>query len=158
MSYQGLKLDDYTKYTGMTIDQMRDMYRDGAKKTVKIRLTLAEIIKAENIDATDDEINAEITKYAESYGSNVDDFMKNVTDDQKEYFKEVAIMNKTLQLLKEKNPAKKATKKATKKTEDGEEKPAAKKTTTKKAEDGEKKPAAKKTTTKKAEEKKSEEA
>ncbi len=151
MSYQGLKLEDYMKYTGMTIEQMRDMYREGAQKTVKIRLTLAEIIKVENIDANEEEINAEIAKYAESYGSNLEDFMKNVTDDQKDYFKEVAIMNKTLALLKEKNPAKKATKKSTKKADtaedaavEGEKKPAAKKTTTKKAADGE----AKKTTKK----------
>lgn len=151
MSYQGLKLEDYIKYTGMTMQQMRDMYRDGAKKTVKIRLTLSEIIKAENIEATDDEINAEIAKYAENYGTNADEFMKNVTADQKEYFKEMAVMNKTLAFLKEKNPAKKATKKSTKKASEAtEEKPAAKKTTAKKA-DGEapaKKPAAKKTTKK----------
>ncbi len=152
LSYQGLKLEDYIKYTGMTMQQMRDMYREGALKTVKIRLTLSEIIKAEKIDATDDEIMEEVKKYAENYGANSEDFIKNVTDDQKEYFKEIAIMNKTLALLKEKNPAKKATKKAAKKTEDGEEKDAAKKPaakkTTKKAEDGEKKPATKKTTKK----------
>ncbi len=110
MSYQGLKLEDYLKYTGMTMDQMRDMYRDGAKKTVKIRLTLSEIIKTENVEATEDEINAEIDKYAENYGTAGDDFKKNITDDQKDYFKEVAVMNKTLAMLKEKNPAKKATK------------------------------------------------
>ncbi len=157
MSYQGLKLDDYMKYTGMTMSQMRDMYRDGAKKTVKIRLTIAEIIKAENIDATEEEILAEVEKYAKNYGAGADEFVKNVTDDQKAYFKEVAIMDKTIALLKEKNPAKKAAKKATKKAADGEAKPAAKKTTTKKAADGEAKPAAKKTTTKKTT-KKSEEA
>ncbi len=134
MSYQGLKLEDYNKYTGMTMQQMRDMYRDGALKTVKIRLTLAEIIKAENIDATDDEVMAEIKKYAENYGAKTEDFVSNVTDDQKEYFKEVAVMNKTLALLKEKNPAKKATKRTTKKAAEGEaaeKKPAAKKTTKK---------------------------
>ena len=154
MSYQGLKLEDYIKYTGMTMQQMRDMYREGALKTVKIRLTLAEIIKAENIEATDDEIMEEVKKYAENYGTNAEDFIKNVTDDQKEYFKEVAVMNKTLALLKEKNPAKKATKKATKKTEDSQEKVAEKKPakkTTKKSEDGEAKSATKKST-KKAEE------
>ena len=131
MSYQGLKLEDYLKYTGMTVQQMRDMYREGASKTVKIRLTLSEIIKTEKIEATDDEVMEEIKKYAASYGSKAEDFMKNVTEDQKEYFKEIAIMNKTLALLKEKNPAKKAAKKTTKKAEDGEEKPAAKKTTKK---------------------------
>ena len=159
MSYQGLKLEDYIKYTGMTMEQMRDMYRDGAKKTVQIRLTLAEIIKAENIDATEEEINAEIAKYAESYGAKAEEFVKTVTEDQKEYFKEMAVMNKTIALLKEKNPAKKAAKKSTKKaSESSEERPAekttTKKTTTKKAE-GEataKKSTTKKSTTKKAEE------
>ena len=154
LSYQGLKFEDYLKYTGMTIAQMRDMYRENAKKTVKIRLVLAEIIKAEAIEATEEEIAAEIDKYAANYGENADKFKETITDDQKDYFKEVVVMNKTLELLKEKNPAKKAAKKSTAKKADGEtaaKKPAAKKTTTKKA-DGEtaaKKPAAKKTTAKK---------
>lgn len=143
MSYQGLKLDDYLKYTGMTMQQLRDMYKDGAKKTVKIRLVLAEIIKAEKIEATDEEINAEIDKYAANYGAQGEEFKKNITDDQKNYFKEVAVMNNTLAFLKEKNPAKKATaKKTAKKAEDGEEKP--KKTAAKKTAD-DKKPTAKKT-------------
>lgn len=143
MSYQGLKLDDYLKYTGMTMQQLRDMYKDGAKKTVKIRLVLAEIIKAEKIEATDEEINAEIDKYAANYGAQGEEFKKNITDDQKKYFKEVAVMNKTLAFLKEKNPAKKAAaKKTAKKAEDGEEKP--KKTAAKKTAD-DKKPTAKKT-------------
>ncbi len=143
MSYQGLKLDDYLKYTGMTMQQLRDMYKDGAKKTVKIRLVLAEIIKAEKIEATDEEINAEIDKYAANYGAQGEEFKKNITDEQKNYFKEVAVMNKTLAFLKEKNPAKKAAaKKTAKKAEDGEEKP--KKTAAKKTAD-DKKPTAKKT-------------
>lgn len=142
MSYQGLKLDDYLKYTGMTMQQLRDMYKDGAKKTVKIRLVLAEIIKTEKIEATDEEINAEIDKYAANYGAQGEEFKKNITDEQKNYFKEAAVMNKTLAFLKEKNPAKKAAKKTTKKADDGEEKP--KKTAAKKTAE-EKKPAAKKT-------------
>ncbi|MBR2861718.1 MAG: trigger factor [Clostridia bacterium] len=171
MSYQGLKLDDYLKYTGMTMSQMRDMYREGAKKTVKIRLTLSAIIKAENIDATEEEIKAEIEKYAANYGAGAEEFAKSITDDQKEYFKEMVIMNKTIEMLKEKNPAKKkrncakktaaaddaceekpaakkTAKKAAAKEDACEEKPAAKKSCAKKTTakaDGEKKPAAKKT-------------
>ncbi len=149
LSYQGLKFEDYLKYTGMTIAQMRDMYRENAKKTVKIRLVLAEIIKAEAIEATEEEIAAEIDKYAANYGENADKFKETITDDQKDYFKEVVVMNKTLELLKEKNPAKKAVKKSTAKKaaegEKAEKKPAAKKA----AAEGEKKPAAKKTTAKK---------
>ncbi len=159
MSYQGLKLEDYLKYTGMTLQQMRDMYREGAKKTVKIRLTLAEIIKAEKIEATQEEIDAEIEKYAQNYGQSVEEFQKSVTEDQKEYFKEMAVMNKTLAFLKEKNPAKKAVKKTASKTKEAkadtpEEKPTAKKTAEKKS--TEKKPAAKKPAAKKAQEEKQE--
>ena len=160
MSYQGLKLEDYLKYTGMTLQQMRDMYREGAKKTVKIRLTLAEIIKAEKIEASQEEIDAEIEKYAQNYGQSAEEFRKSVTEDQMEYFKEMAVMNKTLAFLKEKNPAKKAAKKAAsakakeEKAEDSEKKPAEKKTAEKKT--AEKKPAAKKPAAKKAQEEKQE--
>lgn len=98
---------------------------------MKIRLTLAEIIKAEKIEATQEEIDAEIEKYAQNYGQSVEEFQKSVTEDQKEYFKEMAVMNKTLAFLKEKNPAKKAVKKTASKTKEAkadtpEEKPTAK--------------------------------
>jgi len=105
MSYQGLKMEDYMKYTGMTLDKMRDMYRDGAKKTVKIQLTLGQIIKDEKIEATEDEITAEIDKYAANYGAQGEEFKKNITDSQKDYFKEIAVMNKLIAMLKEANPA-----------------------------------------------------
>ncbi|MBP5662338.1 MAG: trigger factor [Clostridia bacterium] len=145
MSYQGLKFDDYLKYTGMTRQQVRDMYREGAKKTVKIRLTLNAIKKQENITASEEEIQKEIDDYAEKY--HVAEEMKNISDDQKEYFKDVAEMNKLMAFLKEKNPAKKAVKKAAKKPtakkEDADKATPAAEKPVKKA--PAKKPAAKKT-------------
>jgi trigger factor len=55
MSYQGLKMEDYLKYTGQTMEQARDMYRDQAKERVLTQLVLEAVRKAENIEAKDEE-------------------------------------------------------------------------------------------------------
>ena len=50
LMYQGLKLDDYLKYLNMTREQLEDQYKDQAAKTVKVRLVMETLIKAENIN------------------------------------------------------------------------------------------------------------
>ena len=61
MSYQGLKMSDYLAYTGMTVAQLRDMYRNDAQKTVKQQLVLEAIKNAENIEADQESIDKEIS-------------------------------------------------------------------------------------------------
>ena len=54
--------------TGQTLDKMREESREMAEKSVKTELVLSEITKAENIEVSDDEVNAEIDKMATMYG------------------------------------------------------------------------------------------
>ena len=181
MSYQGLKIEDYMKYTGQTMEGMKAMYKPEAEKRVKTELVIDAIRKAEAIEPGEAEIEKAIAEQAERSGQDVETFKKNLTDEQKSYLKDNAAIQMVLDLLKkdavilekkpgekeeaEEKPAKKAAKKpaakkpAKKDEESGEEpaekkKPAAKKTV-KKAEEGEeeaeKKPA-KKTAKKKTEE------
>jgi len=177
MSYQGLRLEDYLKYTGQTMEDLKKMYMPEAEKRVRTELTIDAIRKAEHIEPTEEDIEKEIAEQAERMGQDVETFRKSLSDEQKDYLKENAAIRLVLDLLKKdakveekkteepaEKPAKKpaAKKNASKKAEGGEEaeKKPAKKTAAKKAdaeeETAEKKPAAKKPAAKKPAAKKTE--
>ena len=164
MSYQGLKMEDYLKYTGQTMEGMKAMYKPEAEKRVKTELVIDAIRKAEKLEPGEAEIEKAIADQAERSGMDVENFKKNLTDEQKEYLKDNAAIQMVLDLLKkdakiqekkeekpaeEKRAAKKpAAKKAAKKDAaeeaPAEEKPAKKpaaKKTVKKAETAEEAPA-----------------
>ena len=160
---QGINYDDYMKTTGMEESKLIDDAKEPALKQVRMDLAMAAIIKAENIDATDEEVEAEFQKMADQYGMELDTVKKYITADQvKDQLrsrKAIAVVADSATAAKpEKKSAKKAEADDGEKTaEEGEKKPAkktAKKTTKKaesagEAEEGEKKPA-KKTTRKTA--------
>ena len=100
MAYQGLKLDDYFKYTGQTREQVRDMYREQATERVKTQLVMEAVKKAENITATEEETDAEISKYAEQNKKTLEEFKQMLSDGDKEYFADSAAMRKTVDFLK----------------------------------------------------------
>ena len=100
MMYQGMKLDDYFKYTGQTREQVAKMYAEPAEKRVRTQLTIDAVRKAEGIEATEEEVNAEIAKYAEQNKRTVEEFEKMLSDDDKKYFAEMATMQKTVDFLK----------------------------------------------------------
>ena len=54
MMYQGMKLDDYFKYTGQTREQVREMYKPTAEERVRTQLVIEAVMKAEGIQATDE--------------------------------------------------------------------------------------------------------
>ena len=100
MAYQGIKLDDYFKYTGQTREQVRDMYRAQAEERVKTQLVMEAVRKAEGIEATDEETDAEIAKYAEQNKKTLDEFKKVLSDDDRKLFADGAAMQKTLDFIK----------------------------------------------------------
>ena len=100
MMYQGMRLDDYLKYTGQTKEQMREMYKPQAEERVLSQLVIEAVKKAENIEATDEEIDAEIAKYAEQSNMEVEKFKENLSDSDREYFAEAAAVRKTIDFLK----------------------------------------------------------
>lgn len=65
---QGLDLNTYFKYTGMTLDSLREQMRPQAERQVKARLALEKIAALENIEASEEDINAEYEKIAAAYG------------------------------------------------------------------------------------------
>ena len=153
MSYQGIKMDDYLKYTGQTREGLAAMYKPEAEKRVKTELVIDAIRKAENLEPGEAEIEKAIEEQAKRSGMDVEEFKKNLTDEQKDYLKDNAAIQMVLDLLKkdatilekkkeepaEEQTEKKPAKKTAKKAETTEEAPA--ETEEKPA----KKPAAKKT-------------
>lgn len=140
---QGIDLQTYLQYMGQDMDAFRATFKDGAEKQVKASLVLEAIVAAEKLEATEDEINAEIDKLAQQYGMEAEQIKKAVPADQ---IAADVTTKKALDLIVDsaKLVEKKAEKKAAKKS-------TAKKSTDKKADDkkAEKKPAAKKTAAKK---------
>jgi trigger factor len=64
LMYQGMRLDDYLKYTGQTREDLGKMYHDEAERRVRTQLTLEEIRKTENIEAEEADIDEEMQNFA----------------------------------------------------------------------------------------------
>ena len=69
---QGLDLETYLKYTNATIEEFKNSFRPQAENQVKFRLALENIVELEKIEATEEDITAQINKMAEEYGMEAD--------------------------------------------------------------------------------------
>lgn len=67
LAQQGLKLDMYLQYMGQTMESFRASFREQAEKQVKIRLALEAVAAAEQIVASDEELEAELQRVADNY-------------------------------------------------------------------------------------------
>ena len=148
---QGMSMDMYLQYLGMDIAALRDSYKEGAEKQVKLRLALEKVVELEKIDIPD-EVETELKTYADAYNMPLDKIKTLVSAED---VKADLACRKAMDLVKDSAVAgakKKATKAADaeEKTETAEkaEKPA-KKTATKKASAAKSETAEKKTTAKK---------
>jgi trigger factor len=154
LSMQGMNLVKYLEYTGMNKDMFRESFKEQALRRVQTRLALEKIAALENIQISDEDVEAEYEHLAKTYGVEVDQVKlyvspKNVKRDLAvvkavEIVKENAKMTEVDYVEPKVEPDKKEEKaKANRKTagekqEDGESKPKARKTRTKKT-DGESK-------------------
>ncbi|MEA5059020.1 MAG: trigger factor [Candidatus Pelethousia sp.] len=156
---QGLSLEDYLKYTNTELAALRDQCRADAALRVKSQLVIEAISKVEKIEATPEEISRKVAEYATRLNPEAaEDFEKNLTAEDKLYFVDQVVADKTLAVLTEsaKEVAPKKTKAKAKdksetsaETTETEKKKPAKKATAKKTENGEEKPAKKKAPSKK---------
>jgi trigger factor len=76
LMYQGMKLDDYLKYTGTTLEKMKEDYKESAARNVKIRLVLEAIIKAEDIKPDEEAIEKKIAELASDAKKDVETYKK----------------------------------------------------------------------------------
>lgn len=87
MSSQGLTMEQYMQFTGMTEDKLVEQMRPQALKTIQSRLVLEAIVKAENIEVTEDEFKAELEKMASMYQMEVEKLDELISGKEKESMK-----------------------------------------------------------------------
>jgi trigger factor len=95
----GLDWNTYLGYLNTTEEKMRETYRPEAEARVKMQLVVDAVAKAENVQPTEEEIEAEIQKYADSGNTDYETFRKTLTDDDLEYMKDRVTVDKTVKLI-----------------------------------------------------------
>ena len=99
MSQQGLKMDMYLQYMGMTMEQLRGQFAEQAEKQVKMRLAMEAIVAKENITVSDEEFDAEVKRIADAYKME-EDKVRSIVD--ADAVKQDLAVNKAIDFVKEK--------------------------------------------------------
>lgn len=99
MQSQGLSLDMYLKYTGMTVEQMKEQARPDAEKRIRTRLVLEAVAQAENIQISDEKVDEEVAKMAEAYKMEVDKLKSYMSESDIKQMKEDLAVQQAVDLL-----------------------------------------------------------
>ena len=103
LSYQGLRLDDYLKYIGKSMDDFRKGYEAQATELVKSQLVIETVIEREEIAATDEDVKERVAEMAKAQGKEVPDIEKNMNARQLDYIKNEIVIKKFFDFLKNSN-------------------------------------------------------
>ena len=98
---QGFSLDQYIQMTGMKIDDFKAQYNDQSLQRVKAQLALEAVQKEENLEVTDEDLDAELAKVAEQSSKTLDEIKKTFEGSNMDYIKENVLTTKTIDFLKE---------------------------------------------------------
>lgn len=98
---QGLTIDQYFQFTGLTREAFLEQLKPQAEQRIKTRLVLEAVAKAENIEASEEEYTAEIRKMAESYQMEEDKITEMIGDFEQKSIKEDICIRKALELAVE---------------------------------------------------------
>lgn len=102
LKYQGLSLDQYMQFTGNTTEKMRDFMKENAERKVKADLVLEAVAKAEEVKATDEEINERALELGKIYGPKDPEKMaKILAKTQKPMIEKDIVIENTLKFIKE---------------------------------------------------------
>ena len=101
MQSQGISLDQYLQITGMTREDLNNQFKPQALKQIKTRLVLEEVAKAENITATEAEIEEELQKIADSYKMELDKIKGFFGENERKQMSEDLAVQKAIDFLVE---------------------------------------------------------
>ena len=118
IAQSGLTMEQYMQFSGQTVQGLMDQVRPEAETRIKTSLVLEAIVKAENIEVADEEVDAELEKMAGMYGMDVAQLKQYMGDAEKASMKNQMAITKAVELIMA-NVKEKAAKKA--KKEDAEE-------------------------------------
>ena len=99
LQMQGMQLEQYLKYTGMSMKQIVDQYKDQAKKRIEGRLVLEAIVKAEGIEATEEDVEEGLKKLADDYKMDIEKVRGFFDDESMVNYKKDLATQKALDLL-----------------------------------------------------------
>ena len=102
IAMQGISFEQYLQFTGATVEQLREQVTPQAKARVESSLVLEAIVKAEKIEATDEEFDEEVKKMAERYQMECDKINELLSDDDKNNIKADICAKKAAKLVVEK--------------------------------------------------------
>ena len=98
---QGLTMEQYYQFTGMTEEKMNEEFKPQAVKRIETRLVLEAIAKAENIEISDEKLDEEIAKMAEAYKMEADKLKEFMGDAEKKQMKEDMAVQEAVTFLVE---------------------------------------------------------
>lgn len=98
---QGLTLEQYFQFTGMTAEKMMGELRPQAEKRIQTRLVLEAVAKAENIEISDEKVEEELAKMAEAYNMEVEKLKEFMSDHEKKQMKEDMAVQEAVTFLAE---------------------------------------------------------
>lgn len=98
---QGLSFEQYLQFTGMTLDAAIEQMKPQAVKRIQSRLVLEAVVKAENIEVSEEDVKAEIAKMAETYKMEADKLTEIMSDDEKAQIKMDMAIEKAVDLVTE---------------------------------------------------------
>ena len=101
LSYQGLSVDQYFQFTGMTKEKFLETSTPEAERRIKSRLVLEAIAKAEDIQVSEDELNDELKKMADMYQMDLEQLTGLVGDSEKDAIKQDIAVQKAVDLVTE---------------------------------------------------------
>lgn len=99
LSQQGLSLDQYMQFTGMTVDMMKDQMKDQALKRIQVRLVLEAIAAKEAFEVTEEDINKELETMASMYQMDLEKLKEIVSDTEKEAMKKDIAVSKAAEFI-----------------------------------------------------------
>lgn len=100
LSQQGMNMEMFQQMTGKTMDDVKNDIREQAESRVKFQLILAEVVKAENIEISEDEVLDEMKEIATYYGKELDE-IKKIFAGQEDRIKDDLASRKAIQLIKD---------------------------------------------------------
>ena len=99
MQSQGMSFDQYMKFTGMTPDTLKEQMRPQAVRRIQTRLVLEAVAVAENIQVSDERINEELQKMADSYKMEVEKLREYMGEFEKEQMKKDLAVQEAVDFL-----------------------------------------------------------
>lgn len=101
IQYQGISVEQYMQLTGMTKEKMEEEMRPQAVKRIESRLVLEAVAKAENIEISDEKLDEEIAKMAETYRMEADKLKEYMGEEEKKQMKEDIAVQEAVTFLAE---------------------------------------------------------